>query len=113
VRADTADDRVVTAVLVTRALDLKDAYRASLKIYTLPPHAERFALPKPERECDRPAGAIANSCGCVKQGARLSLTERLDLRVLVPRGINKRCDIALDKFASQRRLQGARDDLVE
>ncbi|MFC6081126.1 hypothetical protein [Sphaerisporangium aureirubrum] len=84
---------VLAAVLETLSLDLPEhADDALVQVEVLPPQPERFALPEPQRERDRPTRAVSTIYGLLQHGARLSGRQRLYLDVLARGSVDQRAD---------------------
>jgi hypothetical protein len=106
--------RVVTAVPITRPLELEDAKGARLEIDAPPAHSERFALPQAEGQRDRPARTVRQNGRQIENAPSLLLGQRLDLLVAVRRcfDVLRARHIPCHLPPTHSHLQRARKDLV-
>nr|WP_244308393.1 hypothetical protein [Kineococcus rubinsiae] len=92
---------------------LSDVDDARVEVDVVPLQPERFALPQPQRERDRPSGRVALPRGCREDCSGLVRQQWLHLDAFGARSVDQRCDVAADSPALQGHLQCLAHDAVD
>ncbi len=113
VQAFPADVRVAAsvAVVIVGALpvDLDDCL---VEVDVLPAQPARLVLPEPEREPDRPPGAVTPTGGQPEQRAGLGDGQRFCFRFFVLRRVDQRAGITAYQFLTYGNVQGTGKNAV-